>query len=125
MSHIIKPEEVRPEDVRPNEAPDDVSEKEAASGTSTPPEHKAPLASRTTAYNVTTGPVTDALYSFLGIRKRRGTDLDEVATQPSVFDTDQAEFYQPRADWEVSRRLLPTGTGVKFSRADVAEHRAV
>lgn len=101
MVHTIKPEEVRPEEVRPNEVPDDISEKEAASGTLTP-DSKAPLASRKTAYNVTTGPVTDALYSFLGIRKRVAEDLDEVATQPSVYDTDQAEYYQPKADWEVS-----------------------
>jgi hypothetical protein len=102
MTTTIKPEEVRPEDVRPSEVPDDISEKEAGSGTFTPnSDSKAPLASRKTAYNVTTGPVTDALYSFLGLKKRKGTDLDEVATQPSVYDTDQAEFYQPRADWEV------------------------
>ena len=101
MGPTITPQNVRSEDVKPDEAPDDVSEKEAGSGTLTP-DSKAPLASRKTAYNVTTGPVTDALYSFLRIRKRKGTDLDEVATQPSVYDTDQAEFYQPRADWEVS-----------------------
>jgi hypothetical protein len=100
MSTIVKPEDVRPEDVRPGEVPDDISEKEASSGTLTP-NSKSPLASRQTAYNVVTGPVTDALYHVLGIRKRNGQDLDEVATQPSVYDTAQAEFYQPRADWEV------------------------
>lgn len=101
MTATIKPEDVRPEDVLPRELPDDISEKEAGSGTLTP-SSKAPLASRPTAYNVVTGPVTDALYHVLGIRKRNGQDLDEVATQPSVYDTAQAEFYQPRADWEVS-----------------------
>lgn len=103
MSKVIRPEDVKAEDVRPLDAPnsdDDISEK--GSGTLTPSE-KAPLASRKTPYNVVTGPVTDALYSFLRIRKRRVDDLDEVATQPSVYDTDQAEFYQPRDDWEVSR----------------------
>jgi hypothetical protein len=79
---------------------DDISEKEAGSGTTTP-NGKAPLASRKTAYNAVRGPVTDAIYSFLRLQKRNGQDLDEVATQPSVYDTEQAEFYQPRADWEV------------------------
>jgi hypothetical protein len=101
MAHTIEPKDVRPEDVRPGEIPDDISDKEAGSGTYTPT-GKAPLASRRTAYNVVTGPVTDALYHVLRIRKRNGQDLDEVATQPSVFDTEQAEFYQPKADWEVS-----------------------
>jgi hypothetical protein len=76
MSTTVRPIDVRPEDVRPGEVPDDISEKEASSGTLTP-NSKSPLASRQTAYNVVTGPVT------------------------SVYDTAQAEFYQPRADWEV------------------------
>lgn len=100
MSKTISPQDVNPDDVRPLDLPDDNSEK--GSGTLTPNE-KEPLASRKYPYNVVTGPVTDAMYSFLRIRPRKAEDLDEVATQPSVFDTDQAEFYQPRSDWEVSR----------------------
>lgn len=103
MGHTVKPQDVNPDDVRPLDAPDDTSEK--GSGTLTPNE-KEPLASRKYPYNVTTGPVTDALYSFLRIRKRKAEDLDEVATQPSVYDTDQAEFYQPRSDWEVSNDIV-------------------
>lgn len=103
----IRPEDVKAEDVRPADVPDDFSDK--GSGTLTPQE-KAPLASRKTPYNVVTGPVTDALYSFLRIRQRKVEDLDEVATQPSVYDTAQAEFYQPRSDWEVSLPFAPTGS---------------
>ena len=99
MSQPIPPQDVNTLDVIPLDHPDDNSEK--GSGTLTPNE-KEPLASRKYPYNVVTGPVTDALYSVLGIRKRKSEDLDEVATQPSVFDTDQAEFYQPRSDWEAS-----------------------
>ena len=101
MAYTIQSKDVRPENVRPGEVPDDISDKEAGSGTYTPT-GKAPLASRKTAYNVVTGPVTDTLYHVLRIRKRNGQDLDEVATQPSVYDTAQAQFYQPKADWEVS-----------------------
>lgn len=100
MTATVEPKDVHPEDVLPGELPDDLSDKESGSGVHTPTS-KAPLASRQTAYNIVTGPVTDALYHVLGIRKRNGQDLDEVATQPSVYDTAQAEFYQPRADWEV------------------------
>jgi hypothetical protein len=101
--------DVHPEDVLPGELPDDISDKESGSGIHTPTStSKAPLASRQTAYNVVTGPVTDALYHVLGLRKRNGQDLDEIATQPSVYDTAQAEFYQPRADWEVSLGLCVT-----------------
>jgi hypothetical protein len=103
MTATVEPKQVHPEDVQVGELPDDVSDKEAGSGIQTPTStSKAPLAGRQTAYNVVTGPVTDALYHVLGIRKRNGQDLDEVATQPSVYDTAQAEFYQPRSDWEVS-----------------------
>lgn len=102
MSKVTRPQDTKPEDVRPLETPDDSSEK--GSDPLSTPDEKAPLASRKTPYNVVTGPVTDALYSFLRIRKRRADDLDEVATQPSVYDTDQAEFYHPRSDWEVSLR---------------------
>ena len=106
MALTVEPKDVHPEDVLPGELPDDISDKEAGSGIHTPTStSKAPLASRQTAYNVVTGPVTDALYHVLGIRKRNGQDLDEIATQPSVYDTAQAEFYQPRADWEVSLDL--------------------
>jgi hypothetical protein len=101
MSKTVRPEDVNPLDVLPLDLPDDNSEK--GSGTLSSSE-KAPLASRKSPYNVVTGPVTDALFSFLRIRKRKAEDLDEVATQPSVYDTDQAEFYQPRSDWEVSRQ---------------------
>ena len=101
MTAIVEPKDIHPEDVLPGELPDDISDKEAGSGTYTPTS-KGPLASRQTAYIVVTGPVTDALYHVLGIRKRNAQDLDEVATRPSVYDTAQAEFYQPRADWEVS-----------------------
>jgi hypothetical protein len=107
MRATVEPKDIHPEEVLPGELseelPDDTSDKEAGSGIHTPTfTSKAPLASRQTAYNVVTGPVTDALYHVLGIRKRNGQDLDEIATQPSVYDTAQAEFYQPRADWEVS-----------------------
>jgi len=118
MTATVEPKDVQPEHVLPGELPDDISDKESGSGTHTPTS-KGPLASRQTAYNVVTGPVTDALYHVLGIRKRNGQDLDEVATQPSVYDTAQAEFYQPRADWEVS---------LSFSYklcSDMIEHRAV
>jgi len=118
MSDTGISKDVRPEDVHPEDVPDDASEKEAGSGTHTPGS-KAPLASRQTAYNVVTGPVTDALYHFLGIRKRNGQDLDEVATQPSVYDTAQAKFCQPRADWEVSLYRC------MIDDADQGEHRAI
>lgn len=101
MTTTVNPKDILPEDVQPGQFPDDLSEKEFGNGAHTPT-RKAQLASRSTAYNVVTGPVTDALYHVLGIRKRNTQDLDEVATQPSVYDTAQAEFYQPRADWEVS-----------------------
>lgn len=45
--------------------------------------------------------ITNHLLLFLRIRKRKAFDgLDEVATQPSVFDTEQAEHYRPIASWE-------------------------
>lgn len=106
MTTTVDPKDILPEDVRPGQLPDDLSEKEYGTGAHTPTTSKAQLASRSTAYNVVTGPVTDALYHVLGIRKRNPQDLDEVATQPSVYDTTQAEFYQPRADWEVSDHTL-------------------
>lgn len=62
-----------------------------------------PLAERTKAFDTGYGPITDALCNLFRIRGKahRSESLDEVATQPSVYDTPQAEFFQPRADWEV------------------------
>jgi len=76
---------------------DPISEK-AASEIS----HNSTLASRPHAYPTKRGPVTDAVVNFFSIKKRyRDTELlDDIATQPSVYDTEQAEHYQPRADWE-------------------------
>lgn len=46
--------------------------------------------------------LTNHLLQLLRIRKRKAYDcLDEVATQPSVYDTEQSEYYTPRADYEV------------------------
>jgi hypothetical protein len=45
--------------------------------------------------------ITNHILLFLRLRKRKTFDgLDEVATQPSVYDTEQAEFYRPIAAWE-------------------------
>lgn len=74
------------------------------SGTLTPSSaytYVSDLASRKHAYDSDLGPVTDWFAHHLHIRRRRLADLDDVATQQSVFDTDQAEFFQPRDDWEV------------------------
>jgi hypothetical protein len=46
----------------------------------------------------------DAILRLLKLRKKRaGVDLDSIATQESVFDTDQGVFYYPKPSYEVSR----------------------
>lgn len=66
---------------------------------------RAPLADRKAA-DPATG-FGDAILRLLKIRKKRaGVDLDSVATQESVFDTDQGVFYHPRPSYEV-RFALP------------------
>lgn len=77
--------------------PDPITEK-AASEIS----HTSTLASRPHAYPTKRGPVTDAVVNFFSIRRKyRDTELlDDIATQPSVYDGEQAQHYQPRADWE-------------------------
>jgi hypothetical protein len=64
--------------------------------------HTSTLASRPHAYPTKRGPVTDAVVNFFSMRrKHRDTELlDDIATQPSVYDGEQAQHYQPRADWE-------------------------
>lgn len=60
------------------------------------------LADRTTAYHISRGPITDAVTNFFSV-KGKGKDtsaLDDIATQPSVYDGPHASHYQPRADWE-------------------------
>lgn len=86
-----------------------------SSGYSTPPtkaessdipaeteQHHQNLASRKTAYHQSRGPVTDALLNLFRIhgRGRDTSALDDIATQPSVFDGEHAKHYQPREDWE-------------------------
>jgi hypothetical protein len=64
--------------------------------------HSSTLADLPHAYPTKYGPVTDAVVNFFSIR-RKGRDtelLDDIATQPSVYDGEQAEHYQPRDDWE-------------------------
>jgi hypothetical protein len=99
-SSLNEPDE-RSYAVDPIELPSDpspaVHEKERDSFSDT-----ASLADRTTAYHVQHGPITDALVNFFRIsRKHHDTSaLDDIATQPSVYDGPQAAHYQPRADWE-------------------------
>jgi hypothetical protein len=60
-----------------------------------------PLADRKSA-DPATG-LGDAILRLLKFRKKRaGVDLDSVATQESVFDTDQGVFYHPKPSYEVS-----------------------
>lgn len=92
-----------------SESEKDLSPGSPSSGSSTPSisgKPFPPVAGRTSPYEVRYGPVTDWVYHHLWIKRRRVEDLDDVATQESVFDGPQAEFYQPRADWEVG--LLPS-----------------
>jgi hypothetical protein len=72
--------------------------------------HSSTLASRPNAYPTKRGPVTDAVVNFFSLRrKHRDTELlDDIATQPSVYDTEQAEHYQPRDDWENIEAFDPT-----------------
>ena len=98
-----------------DERTDSLSEKGIPSGTLTPGSTYAnipDLASRKQAYDSDLGPVTDWFAHHLHIRRRKTADLDDVATQPSVFDTDQAEFFQPRDDWEVSCTSITCSTSV-------------
>ena len=61
------------------------------------------LASRSRPYETGPhGPITEALLHFLWIKRRRVEDLDDIATQPSVYDRDHAEYYIPKEEWEVS-----------------------
>jgi hypothetical protein len=72
--------------------------------------HSSTLASRPNVYPTKRGPVTDAVVNFFSLRrKHRDTELlDDIATQPSVYDTEQAEHYQPRDDWENIEAFDPT-----------------
>jgi hypothetical protein len=84
--------------ISPNESKEDLSDglrSRADSG------EKVSLADRAT--QDPSSSLGDAILRLLRLRKRRPDhDLDSVATQSSVFDTDQAEFYRPKHDWEVS-----------------------
>ena len=84
---------------------------------------KVPLADRAT--QDPSSSLGDAILRLLRLRKRRPEhDLDSIATQSSVFDTEQAEFYKPKDDWEVSKviALVAVGCGARTVGAD-AEHR--
>jgi hypothetical protein len=79
------------------------------SGSDSPPEkarstlsESSTLATRSRAYPTNRGPITDAFINFFSIKgKHRDSEaLDDIATQPSVYDGEQAQFYQPRDDWE-------------------------
>jgi hypothetical protein len=112
MAEHDKPRATTNDELVSNAAPlaldgrtDSISEKGIPSGTQTPGSlytNIPDLAVRKHAYDSDLGPVSDWFAHHLHIRRRRAADLDDVATQPSVYDTDQAEFFQPRDDWEVS-----------------------
>lgn len=83
------------------------SEGTVSSGYSTPSKAESLfLADRPKAYTSGRGPITDNFLNFFRIKgKHRDSEaLDDVATQPSVYDGPQAEHYQPRDDWEVRPR---------------------
>lgn len=89
----------------PEAAPSD----DYTSGSDSPPEkarstlsESSTLATRSRAYPTNRGPITDAFINFFSIKgKHRDSEaLDDIATQPSVYDGEQAQFYQPRDDWE-------------------------
>ncbi|KAJ9092913.1 hypothetical protein QFC21_006625 [Naganishia friedmannii] len=60
---------------------------------------RSPLADRSAA-DPASG-FGDAILRLLKLRKKRaGVDLDSIATQESVFDTDQGVFYHPKPSYE-------------------------
>ena len=74
------------------------------SGYTTPAESTTSiLADRTTAYVTDKGPIVASVIDFFRFKRTQAEKdaLEDIATQPSVFDGPHAEFYQPRADWEV------------------------
>ncbi|GHJ84951.1 hypothetical protein NliqN6_1353, partial [Naganishia liquefaciens] len=96
------PSELSSESDRKDASIDDVKEVHSPSSELdekrliTPP---PPLADRTSA-DPATG-FGDAILRLLKIRKKRaGIDLDSVATQESVFDTDQGVYYHPKPTFE-------------------------
>jgi hypothetical protein len=105
--HPRTPSERSSESDRKDASIDDV--KEVSSPTSENDEKNLlapppPLADRKTA-DPATG-LGDAILRLLKFRKKRaGVDLDSVATQESVFDTDQGVFYHPKPSYEVSSCL--------------------
>jgi len=90
---------------RESDASSDSDKSLETSGTQTP--NGKPLASRARPYERAgrLGPITEALAHHFWIKRRRVEDLDDVATQRSVYDGDHAEFYYPKESWEVSRRI--------------------
>lgn len=68
------------------------------------------LADRSRPYPIQRGPVTDTVIRFFTLRnKHLDTEfLDDIATQPSVYDGEQAHHYQPRDDWENIEAFDPT-----------------
>lgn len=87
---------------RESDATSDTDKSLETSGTQTP--IGKPLASRARPYERAgrLGPITEALAHHLWIKRRCVEDLDDIATQRSVYDGDHAEFYYPRENWEVS-----------------------
>lgn len=76
------------------------------SGASTPEKAESILlADRPTPYIASGRPITDSIVNFFRLKgKHRDSEvLDDIATQPSVYDGPLAHHYQPRADWEVCR----------------------
>ena len=58
------------------------------------------LAERSHAYPIRYGRVTDAFLRLFQTKRYDTEFLDDIATQPSVYDGEQAQYYQPRDDWE-------------------------